>query len=186
MRVNSIIVSALALMPSAFAITCLPDITTTVTDNITTTVTETATTSASTGAHEIQADVRTRLIDGHGAVPTPDVQLQDADLHDAEPSAHRLHASCHYHLSSPQGSSPRACCETCHFGVESCVQAYWSPYQGCVVSQATNAAADTGHHVTCSCPVGTFEGLIYGPDVRPAFRSTGNIAGPCGQSYTNF
>ncbi|RYP25460.1 hypothetical protein DL767_008378 [Monosporascus sp. MG133] len=33
MRVNSSIVSALTLMPSAFAITCLPDITTTVTEH---------------------------------------------------------------------------------------------------------------------------------------------------------
>ncbi|RYP08275.1 hypothetical protein DL764_002009 [Monosporascus ibericus] len=91
-----------------------------------------------------------------------------------------------YYLSSPQGSSPRACCETCLFAVESRVQTYWFSYQGCAVSRATNAAAGTGHHVTGSCPVGTFEGLTYGPDVRPAFRSTGNIAGPCGQSYTYF
>ncbi|RYP61620.1 hypothetical protein DL769_007618 [Monosporascus sp. CRB-8-3] len=51
-------------------------------------------------------------------------------------------------------------------------------YQGptsCVVSRATNAAAGTDHHVTGPCPAGTFEGLIYGPDVRPAFQLTGNI-----------
>ena len=33
---------------------------------------------------------------------------------------------------------------------------------------------------------GLLAGLTYGPDVDPAFRSTGNIAGPCGWSYTNF
>ncbi|RYP47333.1 hypothetical protein DL768_006584 [Monosporascus sp. mg162] len=91
-----------------------------------------------------------------------------------------------YYLSSPQGSSPRACCETCHFGIESCVQAYWFSYQGCIVNRATNAVAGTGHHMTGSWPVGTFEGLTYGPDARPVSRSTRNTAGPCGQSYTNF
>ncbi|RYP71668.1 hypothetical protein DL771_004619 [Monosporascus sp. 5C6A] len=42
-----------------------------------------------------------------------------------------------------------------------------------------------GHQVAGSCPVGTFEGLTYGPDVRPACGSTGNIARPYDQSYTN-
>lgn len=33
------------------------------------------------------------------------------------------------------------------------------------------------------CPQGTIGGLTYGNDTNPAFRSTGNIVGPCGGSY---
>lgn len=54
------------------------------------------------------------------------------------------------------------------------------------MSQATDLSAGTGKGVSSSCPAGTFGGLTYGPDVNPAFRSTGNIAGPCGVGYTNF
>jgi hypothetical protein len=53
------------------------------------------------------------------------------------------------------------------------------------VSQATDLGSATGQGVTGNCPAGTFGGLSYGPDVNPAFRSTGNIAGPCGVSYLN-
>ncbi|KAI1078150.1 hypothetical protein F5B20DRAFT_244924 [Whalleya microplaca] len=93
--------------------------------------------------------------------------------------------SLHY-INTPEGASAESCCNLCYFGLENCVQAYWYFYEGCVISQATNLTAGTGEHVSSTCPVGTFEGLTYGPDVAPAFRSTGNIAGPCGQSYTNF
>ncbi|KAI0009403.1 hypothetical protein F4779DRAFT_582735 [Xylariaceae sp. FL0662B] len=91
-----------------------------------------------------------------------------------------------YYLDTPEGASAESCCNACYFELENCVQAYWYFYEGCVVSQATNLTAGTGEHTSSTCPVGTFQGLTYGPDVAPAFRSTGNIAGPCGQSYTNF
>ena len=44
----------------------------------------------------------------------------------------------------------------------------------------------TGIGVSSVCPNGAIGGLTYGPDSNPPFRSTGDIAGPCGQSYTNF
>lgn len=67
------------------------------------------------------------------------------------------------------------------------MQAYWYSYEGCVVSQATNTTGKgTGKGVSAVCPVGTLAGLTYGPDVQPAFRSTGNIVGPCGVGYDNF
>jgi len=34
------------------------------------------------------------------------------------------------------------------------------------------------------CPQGTVGGLMYGNNTNPAFRSTGNIVGPCGSAYT--
>jgi hypothetical protein len=54
------------------------------------------------------------------------------------------------------------------------------------VSQATDLSSGSGKGVTPNCPAGVFAGLSYGPDVKPAFRSTGNIAGPCGEAYMNF
>lgn len=41
----------------------------------------------------------------------------------------------------------------------------------------------TGEGISAFCPQGTVEGLIYSNDTDPAFRSTGNFAGPCGQVY---
>ncbi|KAL8733208.1 MAG: hypothetical protein Q9166_002225 [cf. Caloplaca sp. 2 TL-2023] len=90
-----------------------------------------------------------------------------------------------YYLNTPQGSSASACCNTCFFEVPNCIQAYFYFYQGCVVSQATDLSSGSGQGISATCPVGTFNGLSYGPDVIPAFRSTGDIAGPCGQKYTN-
>ena len=94
-----------------------------------------------------------------------------------------------YGLETAEGASARACCEACHFGgaaTANCVQAYWYSYQGCVVSRAARPGAGTGEHASPACPAGLLAGLTYGPDVDPAFRSTGNIAGPCGSLYTNF
>ena len=64
------------------------------------------------------------------------------------------------------------------------MQAYFYSYQGCVVSQATAGKGDGVGAGSSSCPAGRLLGLSYGPDVSPAFRSTGNIAGPCGQVYS--
>ncbi|MCJ1282971.1 hypothetical protein MMC26_002298 [Xylographa opegraphella] len=90
-----------------------------------------------------------------------------------------------YYLNTPEGASASACCNACLFEVPNCIQAYFYFYEGCVVSQATNLGSASGSGVSSSCPAGTFNGLSYGPDVDPAFRSTGNIIGPCGQAYTN-
>ncbi|OKL62116.1 hypothetical protein UA08_02368 [Talaromyces atroroseus] len=90
--------------------------------------------------------------------------------------------------STPQGASAEACCNACFFEVPNCVQAYWYSYEGCVVSQVTNgsiAGAASGQQVSHVCPAGTFNGLSYANDTNPASRSTGNIAGPCAQTYNN-
>ena len=41
----------------------------------------------------------------------------------------------------------------------------------------------TGEGISTVCPQGTVEGLTYSNDTNPAFRSTGDFAGPCGQTY---
>ena len=53
-----------------------------------------------------------------------------------------------------------------------------------MVSQASDVIG-TGQGVTSTCPSGVIAGLVYGPDVAPAFRSSGNIAGPCGSAYNS-
>ena len=40
-----------------------------------------------------------------------------------------------YGLSTPQGASAEACCNTCYFELPYCIQAYWYSYEGCVVNQ---------------------------------------------------
>lgn len=93
-----------------------------------------------------------------------------------------------YVSSTSQGASAQACCNACFFELANCIQAYWYSYEGCVVSQATNSSltgSASGEHVGKTCPAGTFKGLTYEQDTNPAFRSTGNIAGPCGQTYNN-
>lgn len=90
-----------------------------------------------------------------------------------------------YYLSTdPAGASAQACCNKCFFGMENCVNAFWYFYEGCVVQQAT-AAAGNGIGNSTQCPSGQLVGLTYTNDTAPAFRSTGNIAGPCGVSYSN-
>ena len=42
----------------------------------------------------------------------------------------------------------------------------------------------SGEGVSASCPSGKIRGLTYGPDGVPPFRSTGDLAGPCGESYS--
>ncbi|KAH8703292.1 hypothetical protein BGW36DRAFT_84952 [Talaromyces proteolyticus] len=96
--------------------------------------------------------------------------------------------SLYYLTSTKEGASAQACCNACYFDLPNCIQAYWYSYEGCVVSQATNASVShfgSGHDISSVCPAGTFNGLTYANDTNPAFRSTGNIAGPCGQAYTN-
>ncbi|KAG6999514.1 mannan endo-1,4-beta-mannosidase B [Physcia stellaris] len=91
-----------------------------------------------------------------------------------------------FYLNTPQGNSASSCCNTCFFGVANCIQAYWYFYEGCVVSQAMDLGSATGLGNSTSCPAGAFGGSSYGPDVNPAFRSTGNFVGPCGERYANF
>jgi len=90
----------------------------------------------------------------------------------------------YYITSTPEGASAQACCNTCFFGVENCVNAFWYSYEGCVVQQAVNVTGN-GVGLSAQCPGGQLKGLTYSNDTAPAFRSTGNIAGPCGVSYAN-
>ncbi|KAL8665213.1 MAG: hypothetical protein Q9202_002435 [Teloschistes flavicans] len=90
-----------------------------------------------------------------------------------------------FYLDTPEGSSGQACCNACFFEIQNCINAYYYSYQGCVVSQATNLTSASGQGVDATCPAGYFKGLTYLPDTQPAFRSQGNLAGPCGQTYNN-
>jgi len=92
-----------------------------------------------------------------------------------------------YGLDTEQGVDVVECCNTCLFDTENCVQAWWYFYEGCVVQQAVNVTETRVNGnvqgESEQCPQGTIEGLTYGNDTNPAFRSTGNIVGPCGGSY---
>jgi hypothetical protein len=88
-------------------------------------------------------------------------------------------------LSTSEGGSALACCNACFFDIPNCVQAYFYSYEGCVVTTATDLTSASGLGVSNSCPNGLFTGLTYAPDTMPAFRSTGNFAGPCGMTYND-
>ena len=90
-----------------------------------------------------------------------------------------------FSLDTPEGNSALACCNACLFQLPNCVQANFFSYLGCNVYQATDLSSGSGEDISATCPAGTFAGLSYGPDVAPYSRSTGNIIGPCGQSYTD-
>lgn len=83
------------------------------------------------------------------------------------------------------GANATDCCNACYFEIENCIQAFYYNVEGCVVAQATNLTSGTGEGVSDVCTVGTFDGLVYGPDTTPVFPSTGTITGPCGQKYEN-
>ena len=53
------------------------------------------------------------------------------------------------------------------------------------VSIQANIVNGSGEGISTTCPQGTVEGLTYSNDANPAFRSTGDFAGPCGQTYNN-
>ncbi|CAF9934624.1 MAG: hypothetical protein HETSPECPRED_009295 [Heterodermia speciosa] len=82
------------------------------------------------------------------------------------------------------GATLEGCCNLCYFGTTNCIQAYYYFYEGCVIQQATSVNA-TGEGISNSCPNGQISGLTYSDDTSPPFRSTGTIAGPCGQVYNN-
>jgi hypothetical protein len=115
---------------------------------------------------------------------TPTLPYGDATL----PSNFSTENTLFYVSSTTEGASAQACCNACFFELANCIQAYWYSYEGCVVSLATNsslAGSASGEQVSTACPAGIFNGLTYEQDTNPAFRSTGNIAGPCGQTYNN-
>lgn len=143
---------------------------------ITTTITETTTTTKTP-----QPTIYTTVYPCAAPLPSPGPAY--GDYADSNPLG--LQNGLFY-LDTPEGNNATSCCNICFFGVANCIQAYWYSYEGCVVSQATNLDSASGEGVSTSCPAGTFDGLSYGPDLKPAFRSTGNIVGPCGRSYTNF
>ncbi|KAG7008652.1 hypothetical protein G7Y79_00004g012360 [Physcia stellaris] len=90
-----------------------------------------------------------------------------------------------YYLDTPEGETLEGCCNVCYFGIPNCIQAFWYSYQGCVVQQAV-APSGSGVGVSSVCPNGKISGLTYNRDTGADFRSTGDIAGPCGQVYNNF
>ncbi|KAI1378144.1 hypothetical protein F4677DRAFT_458818 [Hypoxylon crocopeplum] len=157
--------------------TSLAEQTTTATPEDTTTVTVTSTATETIPAVSETVYPCANMVDNQGPA-----------YGDAHPATSLAQQNTLYTLSdaSGWGESAESCCNACYFGVANCVQAYWYFYEGCVVSVATDLSPGTGDNASTSCPAGTFDGLAYGPDVNPAFHSTGNIAGPCGQSYTNF
>ncbi|EED18883.1 conserved hypothetical protein [Talaromyces stipitatus ATCC 10500] len=109
---------------------------------------------------------------------TPTLPYGDASL----PSNFSTQNSLFALTSTREGASAQACCSACFFELANCIQAYWYSYEGCVVSLAINASlagSASGKHVSRNCPAGIFNGLSYERDMNPAFRSTGNIAGPC-------
>ncbi|RAO68123.1 uncharacterized protein BHQ10_004135 [Talaromyces amestolkiae] len=115
---------------------------------------------------------------------TPTLPYGDATL----PSNFTTENSLFYVSSTTEGASAQACCNACFFELANCIQAYWYSYEGCVVSLATNsslAGSASGEQVSTACPAGIFNGLTYEQDTDPAFRSTGNIVGPCGQTYND-
>ncbi|KAL8849158.1 MAG: hypothetical protein Q9221_005835 [Calogaya cf. arnoldii] len=85
---------------------------------------------------------------------------------------------------SSKGATLEGCCNICYFDIPNCLQAFYYEYQGCVVQQPTEIIG-TGPGVSTVCPNGQIAGLTYNRDTNPPFRSTGNIAGPCGQTYNN-
>ncbi|KAI4120363.1 MAG: hypothetical protein LQ338_007072 [Usnochroma carphineum] len=85
--------------------------------------------------------------------------------------------------SGTSGTTLEGCCNLCYFEVPNCVQAYWYFYQGCVINAVT--VNSTGPGISNICPNGQIPGLTYSPGSNPPFRSTGDIAGPCGQTYNN-
>ena len=52
-----------------------------------------------------------------------------------------------------------------------------------VAFSKADTVTGSGEGVSTTCPQGTVEGLVYSNDTNPAFRSTGDFAGPCGQTY---
>lgn len=125
-------------------------------------------------------------------VPTLISTIPYGDYHDSLGSPGTQMGNTLYYNTSPQGSSAEACCNTCYFELTYCIAAYWYSYEGCVVNQGVvlngligNGVPLTGEGKSTTCPYGTVEGLVYTPNTDAAFRSTGNFAGPCGQSYEN-
>ncbi|KAL8636941.1 MAG: hypothetical protein Q9228_005731, partial [Teloschistes exilis] len=86
--------------------------------------------------------------------------------------------------SGTTGTTLEGCCNLCYFGVPNCTQAFYYFYEGCVIQQA-DMYNGTGIGVSSVCPKGQIAGLTYNRDANPPFRSTGDIAGPCGQTYNN-
>ncbi|KAL8822369.1 MAG: hypothetical protein Q9191_006896 [Dirinaria sp. TL-2023a] len=107
-------------------------------------------------------------------------------LKDSFPTRHQLDLLSENSLygSNTAGDSLEGCCNLCFFGVPNCIQAFYYFYEGCVIQQAS-APTGTGVGVSDVCPQGQIAGLTYSRDdtADPPFRSTGDIAGPCGAVY---
>ncbi|KAL8677472.1 MAG: hypothetical protein Q9186_006113 [Xanthomendoza sp. 1 TL-2023] len=83
-----------------------------------------------------------------------------------------------------KGETIEGCCNLCYFEIPNCINAFFYGYQGCVVQQPSEVIG-TGPGISAVCPNGQIAGLTYSRDTAPPFRSQGDIAGPCGQTYNN-
>ncbi|MCJ1366219.1 hypothetical protein MMC16_005345 [Acarospora aff. strigata] len=151
--------------------------------NLPTPSTVTTSTTTATIRTTVSAPTTTKTI-YPCAAPLPSPGPAYGDAPSALPSTIPGTENTRFYLDTPQGTSAQSCCNTCFFEVANCIQAFFYSYQGCVVQQGVGVIG-TGQGVSGSCPNGKIEGLVYGPDVMPAFRSTGNIVGPCGVAYNN-
>ncbi|KAL8933678.1 MAG: hypothetical protein Q9211_005648 [Gyalolechia sp. 1 TL-2023] len=150
--------------------------------NLPTTVTTTTTTSITTVTTNVPAKIVTKTV-YPCATPVPSkIPTLPYGLSSGSPNL--ISDSNTLYGSGTTGETLEGCCNLCYFGVPNCIQAFYYSYQGCVVQQADNFTG-SGLGVSNVCPKGTIDGLTYNPDTNPPFRSTGNIAGPCGQTYNN-
>ena len=88
-----------------------------------------------------------------------------------------------YGLETTQGGTLSGCCNACYFELENCLQAWWYSYEGCVVMTADPTKFNGTGAATSTCPQGKITGLEYERDTSASFRSDGDFAGPCGETY---
>ncbi|KAL8915742.1 MAG: hypothetical protein Q9172_006706 [Xanthocarpia lactea] len=151
--------------------------------NLPTTVTKTTETSVKTATTEVPASTVTKTV-YPCATPVP-ILIPTVPFGKADPyPSSVLGTNNNLYGQGTTGTTLEGCCNLCYFGLSNCLQAFCYSYQGCVVQLATEVVG-TGPGVSSVCPNGQIAGLTYNPDTSPPFRSQGNIAGPCGQTYNN-
>ncbi|KAL8834748.1 MAG: hypothetical protein Q9170_003625 [Blastenia crenularia] len=150
--------------------------------NLPTPVTKTTTTSLKTVTTKVPAKTVTKTV-YPCATPIPN-QTPTVPYGLSSGSSSIISYGNTLYGSGTTGTTLEGCCNLCYFTVPNCIQAFYYSYEGCVVSQATEVMG-TGPGISNVCPNGKFAGLTYSPDTNPPFRSTGDIAGPCGTTYNN-
>lgn len=146
-------------------------------------VTKTTETSVKTATTEVPAPTVTKTV-YPCATPVPSL-IPKVPFGKADPyPSSVLGTNNNLYGQETTGTTLEGCCNLCYFGLPNCLQAFYYSYQGCVVQLATEVVG-TGPGISSVCPNGQIAGLTYNPDTSPPFRSQGNIAGPCGQTYNN-